>query len=131
LGDAAGLESAAIADGVPTAWFSAEIAANTAIEAIRGGDTSAAFLGSYDRELRRHPLITPLITDPHRMNLLEAMKSEDEGEMRRRVNQGWGIRVLGHLGMPITKAAFKAVRNDPAVLKSWMNMYSRYYHLYS
>jgi flavin-dependent dehydrogenase len=131
LGDAAGLESAAIADGVPTAWFSAEIAAQTAIEALKAGDTSAAFLNRYDRRLREHPLITALITDPHRRDLALAARSGDEAEMRRRVNQGWGIRMMTHLAPPIIRASLKAMVDDPMIVKSWLSMFNRYYRLYS
>jgi electron transfer flavoprotein-quinone oxidoreductase len=131
LGDAAGLEAAAIADGVPSAWFSAEIAGQTAIEALKAGDTSASFLSRFDRRLREHPLITALITDPHRRDLAEAAKSGSEADMRRRVNQGWGIRMMGHLTLPVTRAVLKEMRKDPRILKSWLSMYNRYYKLYA
>jgi len=52
IGDAAGLESTELCDGVPAAWFSAEIAADVAIEAIRAGDTSTSFLKRYDERIR-------------------------------------------------------------------------------
>ena len=42
IGDAAGLESTELCDGVPAAWFSAEIAADVAIEAITGRRHSSA-----------------------------------------------------------------------------------------
>ena len=44
VGDAAGLESTGLCDGVPAAWFSADIAADVAIEAIKANDSSAKFL---------------------------------------------------------------------------------------
>jgi flavin-dependent dehydrogenase len=131
MGDAAGLEAAAIADGVPTAWFSAEIAAQTAIEALKAGDTSISFLRRYDRRLREHPLITALITDPHRRDLAKAAKSGSEADMRLRVNQGWGIRMMGHLAPPIIRAVLKEMRKDPRILKDWLSMFSRYYRLYA
>jgi flavin-dependent dehydrogenase len=53
IGDAAGLENTELCDGVPTAWFSAEIAADVAIEALRAGDTSRLFLKRYDVTPRR------------------------------------------------------------------------------
>lgn len=131
LGDAAGLESAAIADGVPTAWFSAEIAARTAIEALKANDVSASFLNRYDTRLKEHPLITPLITDPSRKDLALAAWSGSEAEMRRRVNRGWGIRMLGHFTLPIARAVLKEMRRDPRIFKSWASMYDRYFHLYA
>ena len=48
IGDAAGLESTELCDGVPAAWFSAEIAAKIAIMAINENDTSAKFLARYN-----------------------------------------------------------------------------------
>ncbi len=131
IGDAAGLEAAAIADGVPSAWFSAEIAAETAIEAMRAGDTSASFLSRYDRGLRGHPLIPALISDTHRRDLARARLSGSEAEMRRRVNQGWGIRLLGHLALPVLRAVYREMRRDPRVLKGWLDMFNRYYRLYA
>lgn len=131
LGDAAGLEAAAIADGVPTAWFSAQIAAQTAIESLRAGDTSASFLSRYDRRLREHPLITALISDPHRRDLAQAAKSGDEAEMRRRVNRGWGIRLMGHLAPPVMRAVYREIRRDARVVKSWLDMFNRYWRLYA
>ncbi len=44
IGDAAGLESTELCDGVPAAWFSADIAADVAIEALRAGRHLAGFL---------------------------------------------------------------------------------------
>jgi flavin-dependent dehydrogenase len=130
IGDSAGLEAAAIADGVPSAWFSAEIAAQCAIEALKAGDTSAAFLSRYDRRLRKHPLINALITDPHRKDLAKAAKSGSEADMRRRVNRGWGIRLIGRLFFPVTRAVLKEMFKNPLVLKSWLNMFKRYFKLY-
>jgi flavin-dependent dehydrogenase len=56
IGDAAGLEASAHADGVPNAWFSADIAADVAIQAIAKGDTSASFLEKYDDRIKSHLL---------------------------------------------------------------------------
>ncbi len=50
--------------------------------------------------------------------------------MRRRINQGWGIRVLGHLGWPITNAVLREIKRDPRVLRSWTGMYRRYFERY-
>jgi flavin-dependent dehydrogenase len=130
LGDAAGLESAAVADGVPSAWFSAEIAAQTAIEALKAHDTSASFLNRYDQRLRAHPLITALITDPHRKNLSLAAASGNEAEMRRRVNQGWGIGIMGQLTVPVMRLMFREMWKNPGIFLRWLNMFKRYYKLY-
>ncbi|WP_287155703.1 NAD(P)/FAD-dependent oxidoreductase [Candidatus Solincola tengchongensis] len=131
IGDAAGLEAAAIADGVPSAWFSAEMAAETAIEALRAGDTGASFLSRYQRRLEEHPLIPALISDTHRRDLAWARRSGDEAEMRRRVNQGWGIRLMGHLALPVLRAVYREMRRDPRVLKNWLDMFNRYHRLYA
>jgi hypothetical protein len=81
--------------------------------------------------LHEHPLITALITDPHRRDLAKAAKSGSEADMRRRVNQGWGIRVMGHLAPSVIRAVFKEMRSNPGVVKSWLSMFNRYYHLYA
>ncbi len=72
LGNAAGLEPTAIADGVPTAWFSAQMAGRMAVDAVRAGDVSASFLARYEKEARSHPLIDAVISDTHRRDLLYA-----------------------------------------------------------
>jgi len=131
LGDASGLDAAAIADGVPAAWFSAEIAAQTAVEALKAGDTSASFLSRYGQRLLEHPLITALMTDPHRRDLAKAAKSGSEAELHRRVNQGWGIRVMGRLALPVIRAVLKELRKDPRILTDWLNMFGRYCRFYA
>ena len=89
VGDAAGLEAAAIGDGIPNAWISADMAADVAIEAIKSGDLSSEYLKRYEAEWRSNPLIQFTITSPFRRNLLKAQKNE--GKMIRGVSEGWGL----------------------------------------
>lgn len=131
LGDAAGLEASAIADGVPSAWFSAEIAAECAIEALKAGDTSAKFLSRYDQRLRQHPLITTLITDPHRKNLAKATQSGKASDMHRLVNQGWGIMLMGRLTFPVINAGIRSMLKNPLIPLRWLGMFQRYFRLYN
>lgn len=131
IGDAAGLRAAAIADGVSSAWISAGIAATVAKEALRAGDTSASFLKRYDRRLRKNPLLRALITDPHRKELAKAAQSGSEAEMRRRVNQGWGVRMMRHLGPPITKLISCEMHRNPLIVKSWLDMFQHYFDSYA
>jgi len=76
IGDAAGFEDTSTGAGIPNAWFSADLAADVAIEAIKAGDTSAAFLHRYDERWQAHPAILPSITDWGRRNLLKAQQDE-------------------------------------------------------
>ena len=74
IGDAAGLESTELCDGVPAAWFSAELAAKVAIEAINKNDFSKEFLLKYDRLIRTHPIIQWSISGRNRYDLRIAQK---------------------------------------------------------
>ncbi|MBC7247948.1 MAG: tryptophan 7-halogenase [Actinobacteria bacterium] len=55
VGDAAGLESTELCDGVPAAWFSADIAADMAVEVLEAGDTSRRFLSLYEERVKEDP----------------------------------------------------------------------------
>jgi flavin-dependent dehydrogenase len=129
IGDAAGLEASAFGDGVPNAWFSAEIAAGVAIEAIRAGDTSRSFLKRYEERIKAHPFIMHTITDRRRWDLRELLKSKDDEELRKRIVDHWGIGAFRYryLGGPFLKAALRSMMTNPSILAKWVNMFRRYY----
>ncbi len=127
-GDAAGLESTGLCDGVPCAWFSADIAADVAIEAIKVNDTSAAFLKSYDEKIKSHPIIQWVITNTGRWNLRKAQESHNRKELRSRVHYQFGFGILTHAGTPLIKCTLQSIRRDPSVIAKWVKMFFRYYY---
>lgn len=127
-GDAAGLEGTELCDGVPSAWFSAEIAADVAIKAIKAGDTSKKFLRRYDRRVRRHPIIAWSIRAKNRYNLRLAQESHDEKELRRYIHQGWGLGTLKSVSTPFMKALLISIAKEPRTVTRWIRMFFRYYH---
>jgi len=127
IGDAAGLESTELCDGVPSAWFSADIAGRVATEAIEAGDVSGEFLSRYDREIRNHPIIAWSITAPHRYLLRHAQESHDEKLLKKYVHNGWGFEALAHTVVPLTLVFLRVLRQDPRIMTSWVRMYFRYY----
>ena len=128
IGDAAGLESTELCDGVPAAWFSADIAADVAIKAVKKGDVSARFLSRYDRKVRKHPIIQWSIRATNRYNLRKAQESHDEKELRRYVHQGWGLAALGEISTPLLRVALVEIVKNPRVIAAWLAMFFRYYH---
>ncbi len=128
IGDAAGLEGTELCDGVPAAWFSADIAADVAIEALRAGDVSRAFLSRYDERIRDHPIIQWSITAPNRYNLRFAQAHHDLAELKRYVHDGWGLGGFAHIGTPLARTILRAVADDPAIVTSWIKMFFRYYY---
>lgn len=128
VGDAAGLESTGLCDGVPSAWLSADIAADVAIEAIKADDTSAEFLKRYDQRIKAHPIIQWAITCNGRWNLRKAQESHDRKELRARVNYQFGPGLLTHVGTPLTKCTLHSIRKDPTVITKWVKMFLRYYY---
>ncbi len=76
IGDAAGFEDTASGAGIANAWYSADIAADVAIEALKAKDTSAAFLAKYDELWQAHPVLPRSISDAGRRRLLQAQKDE-------------------------------------------------------
>jgi flavin-dependent dehydrogenase len=128
IGDAAGLESTELCDGVPAAWFSAEIAAEVAIEAIRAGDTSASFLKRYDERIKDHPIIQWSISAANRYNLRFAQEHHDLQELKSYVHDGWGLGGFKHMSTPLMKTILRAIAKDPAVITAWIKMYFRYYY---
>jgi hypothetical protein len=123
IGDSAGLEASAIGDGVPNAWFSAEIASKVAIEAIEKNDTSAGFLKRYDERIRSHPLIPRLITDPHRMDLSKVKETKSWGDLKERVLEGWAAYV-GGLTLQLMQ------ERGPEESGAWEEMFERYEKIY-
>jgi len=127
-GDVAGLESTGLCDGVPTAWFSADIAADVAIEAIKANDCSAKFLERYNRRIKSHSIIQWAITCNGRWNLRKAQESRDRKELMARVNYQFGPGILTHAGTPLVKSVLSAIRRDPFILRKWIRMFPRYYY---
>ena len=126
-GDAAGLESTELCDGVPYAWFSADIAADVAIEAIKANDTSAQFLKRYDQRIKAHPIIQWAISGTNRYNLRKTQESHDEKEFKKLIHNGWGLGALRRMLVPLLKAIFNSVRKDPLIMMKWLRMWLRYY----
>lgn len=127
-GDVAGLESTGLCDGVPTAWFSADIAADVAIEAIKANDSSAKFLERYNRRIKAHSITQWAITNNGRWNLCKAQESHDRKELKARINYQFGPGILTHAGTPLVKSMFREIRKDPLVIRKWARMFLRYYY---
>ena len=129
IGDAAGFEASAFGDGVPNAWFSAEIAADVAIEAVRIGDTSRSVLAAYEERIKAHPFIMHTITDFRRWDMRRLLLTRDEAEFKRKVRDHWGIGAFrySNMGGPCMKAARDMIKQNPAVIISWVNMFRRYF----
>ncbi len=128
IGDAAGLENTELCDGVPTAWFSAEIAADVAIEAISHNDTSASFLKRYDDRIKAHPIIQWAITSTNRYNLRYAQKEHDEKKLKKYIHDGWGLGFCKHGSSALMKITLSFIKKDPKVIGKWIRMYLRYYY---
>lgn len=127
IGDVAGLESTELCDGVPAAWFSAEIAANVAIEAIKANDTSKRFLRKYDRKIKTHPIIQWSISGRNRYNLRLAQKEHSLKKLRKCIHNGWGLGSLTHFTTPFLKSLLFYVNDDPIIITKWIKMFFRYY----
>ena len=127
IGDAAGLESTELCDGVPAAWFSAEIAADVAIEAIRRGDTSKAFLKKYDDRIKDHAVLQWSISAKNRYNLRYAQEKKDPRLLKKYIHYAWGMGQLTNSLTPILKMTFRHIQKDPTVITKWIKMYFRYY----
>jgi electron transfer flavoprotein-quinone oxidoreductase len=129
IGDAAGFEASAFGDGVPNAWFSADIAADVAIEALGAGDTSRSFLGRYEERVKLHPFIIHTITDFRRWDMRRLLLTGDESEFLKKVRDHWGIGAFRYknMGGSCLKAATECIKRDPAVIPKWANMFRRYF----
>jgi len=129
VGDAAGFEASAFGDGVPNAWFSAEIAAEVAVDAVRSGDTSGSSLAKYEKLIKRHPFIMHTITDFRRWDMRRVLLTRDDSEFLRKVRDHWGIGAFRYknMGGPCLKAMRDCIRKDPGVITKWFNMFRRYF----
>ncbi|MFO7797119.1 MAG: NAD(P)/FAD-dependent oxidoreductase [Promethearchaeati archaeon] len=130
IGDAAGLESTELCDGVPSAWFSAEIAAKVAISAIEANDFSASFLSIYDKQIRDHPIIQWSISGRNRYDLRFVQKTHNKKELKKYIHNGWGLGALTHFTMPLIKMVGMSLREQPYIIKRWIKMYFRYFQNY-
>ena len=128
VGDSAGLESTELCDGVPAAWFSADIAADVAIEALRANDTSRFFLSRYDERIKAHPILMWSISGTNRFNLRHAQREHSLGKLREYVHGGWGLGVLTHATTPLMKMILLHIIRNPLILIRWRKMFFRYYY---
>lgn len=127
IGDAAGLESTELCDGVPAAWFSAEIAADVTIKAIKANDFSKSFLAQYDRKIKDHPVIQWSISGRNRYDLRIAQKEHNLKKLRQYIHNGWGLGALTHFTTPFFKTLLFYLNRDPEIVLKWIKMYFRYY----
>jgi electron transfer flavoprotein-quinone oxidoreductase len=129
IGDAAGFESSAFGDGVPQAWFSADIAGDVAIEALVAGDTSRSFLAQYEERVKADPFLIHCITDWRRWDMRKVIASEDEKELKKRIRDFWGIGAFRYrnMGGPCLKAMARELKEQPTVPASWIKMWTRYF----
>jgi flavin-dependent dehydrogenase len=129
IGDAAGFESSAFGDGVPQAWFSAEIAASVALKSLQVGDTSRRFLSQYEERVKADPFLIHCITDWRRWDMRKVIASGDEKEFKKRIRDAWGIGAFRYqnMGGPCLKAMARGIRQQPTIPASWLEMFSRYF----
>ncbi|TFG25403.1 MAG: NAD(P)/FAD-dependent oxidoreductase [Promethearchaeota archaeon] len=127
IGDAAGLESTELCDGVPAAWFSAEIAAKIAIQSIKQDNTSKDFLSRYNDEIKAHPIIQWSIQSKNRYNLRIAQQEHDEKKLKKFIHDGWGLGSLTTFTTPFLLTILKYLSKDPFILSKWIKMYFRYF----
>lgn len=130
IGDAAGLESTELCDGVPSAWFSAEIAAKTAIAAINAKDYTKNFLQTYDAQIKIHPIIQWSISGRNRYDLRYAQKTHDVEQLKQIIHNGWGLGALTHFSTPLLKALKRFIQEDPSIILKWIKMFFRYFQNY-
>jgi len=128
VGDAAGLESTELCDGVPAAWISADIAADVAIEALKANDISRSFLSRYDERIKAHPILQWSISGTNRFNLRYAQHEHDLTKLRRYVHNGWGLGALTHVSTPLMKMLCRHIIANPMIIMQWMKMFFRYYY---
>lgn len=128
VGDAAGLESTELCDGVPAAWISADIAAGVAVEALRAGDVSSTFLSRYDKRIMAHPILQWSISGTNRYNLRYAQSEHNIQKLRKYVHDGWGMGALTHVSSPLMKTILIHIIKNPFIIIKWMKMFYRYYY---
>mgnify|MGYP006278178297 CR=1 FL=1 len=127
IGDVAGLESTELCDGVPAAWFSAEIAAETAIKAIKANDTTKDFLKSYESQIRNHPIIEWSISGRNRYNLRFAQEKHDLKKLKKYIHDGWGLGSLAFFTTPFMQLLLPSINKNPKLIINWLKMSFRYY----
>jgi flavin-dependent dehydrogenase len=127
IGDAAGLESTELCDGVPAAWFSAEIAANVAIKAIKVKDVSKQFLSQYDRQIRMHPIIQWSISGRNRFDLRIAQEQHNFKKLKKYIHNGWGLGALIFFMRPFLQTFLSYANKDPGIITKWIRMFFRFY----
>jgi flavin-dependent dehydrogenase len=129
IGDAAGFEASAFGDGVPNAWFSADIAARVAIDAVKKGDSSKAALKAYKDDVKADPFITHTITDFRRWDMRRLLLTKDYSQFKRKIRDHWGIGAFrySNMGGPCLKAMGRMMKDDPTVVASWLKMFTRYW----
>ncbi len=127
IGDAAGLESTELCDGVPAAWFSAEIAADVAINAIKVNNFSKSFLKKYDERIKAHSIIQWSISSTNRYNLRIAQEQHSRRKLKKFIYNGWGLGSLTHFTTPLIKTIILYLRKDPKIISKWIKMYFRYF----
>ncbi len=127
IGDAAGLESTELCDGVPAAWFSAEIAADVSIAAIHANDTSKSFLEKYDEKIKTHPIIQWSISGKNRYNLRIAQAEHNLKKLKKYIHDGWSLGSLSHFTSPLLRILLSYLNEDPTIITKWILMYFRYY----
>ncbi len=127
IGDAAGLESTELCDGVPAAWFSAEIAADVAINAIKVNNFSKSFLKKYDERIKAHSIIQWSISSTNRYNLRIAQEQHSRRKLKKFIYNGWGLGSLTHFTTPLIKTILLYLRKDPKIISKWIKMYFRYF----
>lgn len=127
IGDAAGLESTELCDGVPAAWFSAEIAAEVAISAIKVNNFSKAFLQKYDERIKAHSIIQWSISGTNRYNLRKAQEHHSRRKLKKFIYNGWGLGSLTHFTTPLIKIIILYLKKDPKIISKWIKMYFRYF----
>ncbi|NVM17471.1 MAG: NAD(P)/FAD-dependent oxidoreductase [Candidatus Lokiarchaeota archaeon] len=127
IGDAAGLESTELCDGVPAAWFSAEIGANVAIKAIKAKDISKSFLSHYDQTIKDHPIIQWSISGRNRFDLRLAQEDHNLKKLKHYIHNGWGLGALTHFMTPFFKMMLSYANKNPEIITKWIKMFFRYY----
>ncbi|TXT63766.1 MAG: hypothetical protein BAJALOKI1v1_670017 [Promethearchaeota archaeon] len=127
IGDVAGLESTELCDGVPAAWFSAEIAAEVAIKAIKAHNYSSQALKEYEFKIKSHPIIRWSISGRNRYNLRFAQKTHNLKKLKRYIHNGWGLGALTTFTSPFLKMVIPYLKKDPSILSKWIKMFFRYY----
>ncbi len=127
IGDVAGLESTELCDGVPAAWFSSEIAAEVAIQAIEANDVSKKFLKKYETIIRSHPIIEWSISGRNRYNLRFAQEDHNLKKLKKYIHNGWGLGALSSFISPFLQLLLPYLNKDPTIISKWFKMFFRYY----